>query len=200
MSHIPYVIALEGEAVRHDSLRFAYDPAAGGPRLTYDRSDPREWDLGVLRARQGPRVGRPLYNRMNVLRQWRCMTEQRCQNCGGSAVDPDTGRIWWLLAAESGDDADAGWASAPPLCRPCIPVAIGMCPHLRKHAALYTVGGSVPFAVLAHLFKPVSVSDLSAILVARNVMVDLEEFDRLHYALALELRVALWDLHRAPIP
>lgn len=195
---VPYVISREGEAVRHDNLRFVYHPEAGGPRLTYRMSDPRDWDLGVLRARVGKREGRPNYQRMNPRHQWRCMLEHLCQNCGQSAVDPATGRVWWLLASESGDDADAGWASAPPICRECIYPAVSICPHLRKHAALYSVGGSEPFAVLAHLFRPAS--DMSAILVQRNVMVDLEAFDTLFYALALELRVALWDLQRAPIP
>jgi hypothetical protein len=196
-SNPPYVISLEGEAVLHD-LRFRHDPAVGGLKLTYPRPDPREWDLGVLRARQGPRVGRPNFRRMNTARQWRCMLNQRCQACGESAVDPFTGRIWWLLAAESGDDVDEGWASAPPVCRTCVPYAIGLCPHLRKHAALYSVGGCEPFAVLAHLFRPGI--ENRAVLDERKVMVGLDEFQRLTRALALELRVRLWDARRAPLP
>ncbi|MEV0149125.1 MULTISPECIES: hypothetical protein [unclassified Nonomuraea] len=195
---VPYVIAVEGEAVRHDRLRFAHHPEAGGLRLTYPDPDPRDWDLGVLRARQGARTGRPNYRRMHVWRQWRCMLHQRCQNCGGSAVDPATGRIWWLLANESGDDASEGWASAPPICRPCIPAAIALCPHLRRYAALYSVGGSEPFAVLAHLFRPGLAG--RAIVTEEKVMVGLDEFSRLERALALELRVRLWDAQRAPIP
>jgi hypothetical protein len=195
---VPYVISREGEAARHDDLRFEVHPEAGGLRLTYDRPDPRDWDLGVLRARVGRREGRPNYKCMNPRRQWRCMQELLCQNCGQTAVDPATGRTWWLLAAESGDDAEQGWASAPPICRGCIYPALAICPHLRQNAALYTVGDAQPFAVLAHLFQPAD--DLSAQLVEEKVMVDLEEFRKLGRALALELRVMLSDLVRAPIP
>jgi hypothetical protein len=194
---VPYVISREGEAVRHD-LRFGFDPAAGGLRLTYPQPDPREWDLGVLRARMGPRAGRPNYSRMNTARQWRCMRNQRCQRCGQSAIDPTTGRIWWLLAAESGDDVAEGWASAPPVCRPCVPFAIAMCPHLRRHAALYSVGDSEPFAILGHLFRPGAGN--AAVLEERKVMIGLDEYQRLTRALALELRVRLWDAQRAPLP
>lgn len=194
---VPYVISLEGEAVLHP-LTFKSYPAAGGLRLTYQAPDPRDWDLGVLRARVGHREGKPNYQRMNTYRQWRCMLNQRCQNCGRSAVDPATGRVWWLLANESGDDAAEGWASAPPICRACIPAAVAICPHLREHAALYSVGGSEPFAVLAHLYRPGR--DGRAVLDERNAMVRLDEFQRLTRALALELRVLLWDAQRAPIP
>lgn len=194
---VPYVISLEGEAVMHP-LAFKPYPAAGGLRLTYQSPDPRDWDLGVLRARVGRREGRPIYQRMNTYRQWRCMIDRRCQGCGRSATDPATGRVWWLLASESGDNVEEGWASAPPICRPCIPAAVAICPHLREHAALYSVGGSEPFAVLAHLYRP-GRGD-RAVLDERSVMVGLDEFRRLTRALALELRVRLWDAVRAPIP
>lgn len=193
----PYVISREGEAVLHE-VHFEVSPEAGGLRLTFPDPDPRDWDLGVLRARAGRREGRANFKRMNPRRQWRCMQDLLCQNCGGPAQDPATGRIWWLLANESGDDAEKGWASAPPICRACIYPALAICPHLRKHAALYTVGDAQPFAVLAHIFAPTG--DLSARLVEPNAMVGLEEYRKLTRALALELRVMLWDLVRAPIP
>lgn len=198
MSQVPYVIALEGEAVRHDSLRFEHHPEASLPRLTYDQPDPREWEFGVLRARMGPRRGKPNFKAMNVHRQWRCMRDQLCQNCGQPAIDPETGRIWWLLASENGDDAEQGIASAPPLCRTCVHPALATCPHLRKHAALYSVGSSEPYAVLAHIFRPAP--DMSASLMERKLVLKLDMFAALHFALALELRVLLTDLQRAPIP
>ncbi|GAA3209722.1 hypothetical protein GCM10020216_013100 [Nonomuraea helvata] len=140
----PYVIGWTGEAETH---RLVWVPAAGGMRLSY--ADPHRGDYtqGVLRLRQKQtRAGRPDFTTVNTRRQWRCMAKGLCQVCARSAVDAETGRIWWLLSSDYGGAGD-GYTNAPPTCRACIPEAIAQCSHLRRHAAVFTVGGCVPFGV-----------------------------------------------------
>ncbi|NRQ40246.1 hypothetical protein HII36_51760 [Nonomuraea sp. NN258] len=81
------------------------------------------------------------------------MTKRLCQVCAKSAVDRETGRTWWLLSRQSGMAAD-GYTNAPPTCLACIPEAITACSHLRRNAAVCTVGSCAPYGVRADLFRP----------------------------------------------
>lgn len=196
---VPYITAWSEEASSH-CLAFTHHPESGGMRLTYTDPHSNDWMYGVLRARQGiNRGGRPEWKLVNTLRQWRCMEYRLCQVCGKPATDPATGRVWWLLADDVASTAPGqGYTNAPPTCRACIPDALTYCPRLRTAATAYTVADAEPYAVLAHVFRPVPSG--GAVVVDRSVMVQLEEFDRLTRALAHQLVVLLSGLQRTPIP
>ncbi|MCC5574439.1 hypothetical protein IMZ11_02135 [Microtetraspora sp. AC03309] len=189
---VPYITAWSDEAVPQN-LAFRYHVEAGGLRLTYTDPHDSDWVYGVLRARQGlSQRGRPEWRLVNTLRQWRCMEHSLCQVCGQTAVD-ERERIWWVLTDTDGTSMGDGYTNAPPTCCACIPEAIASCPRLRTSAAVYTAGGSAPFAVLAHEF---AFGTGGAVLVERNVLIDLDEFRRLNGALAQQLVVTLSDLRR----
>ncbi|NRQ38270.1 hypothetical protein HII36_41535 [Nonomuraea sp. NN258] len=161
-------------------------------RLSYvvpHRDDVRH---GVLRLRQGQnRAGRPDFRTVNTLRQWRAMDKRLCQVCARSAVDRETGRIWWLLSNDGcGGD---GYTNAPPTCRACIPEAISQCSHLRRNAAVFTVGDCSPYGVRADLFVPYLPP---LVPFERNAVVRFDDYD-MHHALARELLVRLHDVQPA---
>jgi len=185
----PYVIGWTGEVEQH-SLKWI--PRHGGLRLSY--TVPRQGDRsnGVLRLRQGQsRTGRPDFKTVNTWRQWRCMEQRLCQVCTGSAVDRETGRIWWLLSGD-GRDGD-GYTNAPPTCRTCIPEAISQCSHLRRNAAVFTVGDCSPFGVRADVFVPYLPP---LVPFERNAVLRFDEYD-MHHALARELLMRLHDVQLA---
>jgi hypothetical protein len=190
---VPYITAWSEETMDH-GLGFDWSGEARGLRLTYADPHPSDWSLGVLWMRQGlSGRGKPEWKRVNSLRQRRCMLRKLCQVCGGSAVDERTGRTWWVLAdeADQGPPA-AGYTNAPPTCLPCIPDSLTLCPHLRRGAAVYTVGDAQPYGVVADLFAP---SDGKKIVhVQRSATLQLDEFQKLQYALAKQLLVVLDDL------
>lgn len=189
---VPYITAWSGEALSL-ALGFASHPESTGLRLTYLDPVPTDWIYGVLRARQGlTHGGRPEWKLVHALRQWRCMERRLCQVCGRSAVDGETGRTWWLLADDE-DEAgpQVGYANAPPTCRKCMPEAVRSCPRLRQGAMAFTVSDCEPYAVLGHIFRPLA---RGVELVEQNVMVLLEEFQRLECMLAHQLVVLLHDL------
>ncbi|MEV4898136.1 hypothetical protein AB0K48_53280 [Nonomuraea sp. NPDC055795] len=193
---IPYVIGYRGEEVPQ-RLRMAPNPL-GGLRLSHWAPDPEDWQHGVLRARmRDTRTGRPDLATVNVPRQWRCMDQTLCQACAAPARDPETDRVWWLLAAQdtwAKCGSIAGYTNAPPTCLTCIPKAITQCPHLRSSAQVYSVGGYSRFAVIADLFEP---RGQTAHLVERGARLRLDS-SHLRYALASQLMVRLDDV--VPVP
>lgn len=193
---VPYLTAWSDESMT-PALEFVFHPEAGGLRLTYGDPISTDWRYGVLRARQGlTRGGRPQWKRVNTLRQWRCMEHRLCQVCGRSAIDPESGRIWWLVA-EAPASRTQDYVNGPPTCRACIPEAIATCPRLGQAAALFTVGDCEPYAVLASVFRAGSAG--RAELVERNALVRLEEFRALPALLAQQLVVLLHDVQPVPI-
>ncbi|MBN6052422.1 hypothetical protein JYK22_10810, partial [Nonomuraea sp. RK-328] len=119
------------------------------------------------------------------------MVKTLCQVCGRSAVDRESGRAWWLLSG-AGDQCE-GYTNAPATCRACIPEAIAGCPHLRRHAAVCTVGAWFPFAVRADVFVPY-VPPVRP--VAVNELVPLSD-ERSRLCVARELVVRLIDVRPA---
>ncbi|MBN6054485.1 hypothetical protein JYK22_21265, partial [Nonomuraea sp. RK-328] len=127
------------------------------------------------------------------------MLRDLCQVCGESATDCWTGRIWWVLADDPSDTSCGdGYTNAPPTCHSCIPSAIASCPRLRRSAAVYTVGGSEPYGVLAGVVQE-STSG-GEIVLKKNVCLALDEFARLELAMATQLLVVLHDLRREAAP
>ncbi|WP_157984777.1 hypothetical protein [Lentzea terrae] len=95
------------------------------------------WQQTALRHR----VGWPEFTRVRPLRQRRAMELLLCQVCGGPADRNDDGVLW--LQRDHRDDWPQwpeGMASMePPVCLTCVPVAMQMCPVLRRGAVLVHV-------------------------------------------------------------
>ncbi|MEU7742954.1 hypothetical protein [Nonomuraea sp. NPDC049158] len=120
-----------------------------------------------------------------------------CQVCGEAAADPVDSRISWVLGDDPGDTpAGAGYTNAPPTCARCVSAAIASCPRLRHGAAVYSVGSAEPYGVIGDVLRP---SRDRPVELERNVVISLDSFRRLEYALAKQLLVVLEDLRPAPI-
>lgn len=90
-----------------------------------------------LRAPSQPGHGQPQFARVHPLRQRRAMQRLLCNVCAGPADHTDDGTLW--LVRDYRDDWP-GWpermgVTEPPVCAPCVRVAVRLCPALRKGAA-----------------------------------------------------------------
>ncbi|MFG1956943.1 hypothetical protein [Nonomuraea sp. NPDC049028] len=186
----PYVIGWTGEAQQH-ALRWRRH--RDGDTLAYLDHRASDYAYGVLRLRQGQQMtGKPNFKTVNTRRQWRCMDKRLCQVCAQPAVDPDTGRIWWLLSSGYGDGGD-GYTNAPPTCPACVPQAISQCAHLRRNAAVFTVADCSPYGVRSDLFAP----HLPPLMPYEwNAIVAFDDHDVRH-VLARELLMRLHDVRPA---
>ncbi|GAA1298671.1 hypothetical protein [Saccharothrix xinjiangensis] len=120
------------------------DSTGGYPRVLRAELDGRAvlWD----RATIAPGRGKPQFARIHVHRQRRAMRKLLCQVCGHPA-DRDEGGVLWLLPDRTG--RPPGWpegilVSEPPVCAPCLTLAIRTCPALREEGHLVIRTGSCP--------------------------------------------------------
>ncbi|MET9339309.1 hypothetical protein [Nonomuraea sp. NPDC003804] len=197
---IPYINVRADEHVRHP-LEFQWSDEHRGLRLSYKDPVPQDWMYGVLWTRQGMvSTGRPEYRTVHTARQRRCMLQSLCQVCKHSAVDPENGRIWWLFPTPERylftNALGEYYSHIAPTCQTCIPISLAHCPHLREEAVSCTVAGVEPYAVHADVYQPRP--DQSAELIARDALVQLEQFQVLGSALAKQLVVAFVDLRVSP--
>ncbi len=93
---------------------------------------------GVLWQRAAVRhgVGKPEFGRVHPLRQRRAMRQLLCQVCAEPADRNDDGVLW--LLRDYRDDWQ-GWpdgmgCNEPPVCVPCVPLSLRLCPALRRGA------------------------------------------------------------------
>lgn len=194
----PYVTPYAEESV---DLPVTFEMAAGVPRLTYPDALSQEWMFGVLWARCGTaRAGTILWSKIHTLRQRRCMLKRLCRVCGGSAVDPETGRVWWVMASPlPGDHAETWPTVGPATCKGCVNEALSACPYLPMESpAVYTVGDCSPIGVLADIYGQ---DDDGRVMETRHqAAIGLDEFHLLHRALATQLIVQVHDLQPVPYP
>jgi hypothetical protein len=97
----------------------------GGPEV-------REAKTGILWMREGiGRGGEPQFSQVSVHRQRAAMFKQLCQVCGQRITDRP---IQWLMSAKQLEQAPDGETitMSPPTCSACVPIALDLCPHLRK--------------------------------------------------------------------
>ncbi|WP_197288793.1 hypothetical protein [Nocardia sp. NRRL S-836] len=88
-----------------------------------------------------PGTGRPEFGRVHPLRQRRAMRRLLCQVCAAPADRDDSG-VLWLLRDFRGDWArwpDGMGCVEPPVCAPCVPVSLRLCPALRRGAVAVRV-------------------------------------------------------------
>ncbi|HVK25344.1 MAG TPA: hypothetical protein VM677_28640 [Actinokineospora sp.] len=105
---------------------------------------------GVLWARVAsePGSGKPIFGKVNSLRQRRAMRKLLCQVCAGPADKTDDGVLW--VVRDYRDDWP-GWPNGmgvtePPICLPCLRFSARACPALRRgYAAIrarrYAIAG-----------------------------------------------------------
>lgn len=115
--------------------------------------------LGFLWQSETPAASpRPMFSAVSVVRQRRAMDEGLCQVCGGGAAGRD--RRFTFLAQPSYVDRDSDRVvlNQAPVCRRCLPIARGQCPHLRDRAGrdwlLVSVGRYYACAVMGDVHDP----------------------------------------------
>jgi hypothetical protein len=192
----PYITPY-AEQVR--DLPLTFEPTPEGPRLTYRDATPQDWRLGVLWARFGTARGEtPLFNMVHPLYQRRCMLRRLCRVCGRSAVDPETGRIWWITPTELLAGAGICSTGHPPTCKAHIAEALTACPHLRQGSpGVYTVGRYEVIGVLANLYADVNGRVVET---DHQTGVGVDEPHLLRRALSTQVSVLLYDIQPAPLP
>ncbi|MER7208500.1 hypothetical protein ABT340_15620 [Streptosporangium sp. NPDC000239] len=188
----PYITPYAEETVE---LPLTFVHVAGVDWLTYRDTLPGEFMFGVLWARCGNRQdGTVLWSMVHTLRQRRCMLKGLCRVCGRPAADPETGRLWWVLASPPPTDGAAPWPTvSPPTCREHIAEALTACPHLRHGSPFVcTVSDYTPIGVLANLYGH---DDDGRLVETRHQMaIGLDDIHLLPRALATQLLVSLRDI------
>lgn len=136
---VPYAAAWTGETASARGLTIR----PGGTGLGYRDEIPADRDShGVLwaRTRHAPGTGRPNYRALHPLRQRHALRHLRCQICGGPASR--TSRGWLFLLPRAGRaEPSAHWpegalCTKPPVCLPCLTLAVRHCPHLTDALAV----------------------------------------------------------------
>jgi hypothetical protein len=149
----PYITAWTAETEPPSTLveRPGFGIAYADELLT-DRDD-----KGVLwfRVPSHPRQGRPDFGRVHPMRQRRAMRRLLCQVCASPADTNDDGVLWLLKDERNGW---AGWpekmaVTEPPVCLPCVAVAIRLCPALRKGAVALRARSCPIVGVRAILYR-----------------------------------------------
>jgi hypothetical protein len=101
---------------------------------------------GVLWTRMSSCAGRgrPKFAAMHPLRQRRAMRRLFCQICGRPADQDERGVLWVLPDRPDGraDWPNGKWVVEPPICRPCAPIAVRLCPALRRGYIVVRVGNA----------------------------------------------------------
>lgn len=135
---VPWVTRWTGE-VCDDKLQVSI--SREGVHLEYkDGNENRDRDTGLLWKREGlGRAGEPQFAEVNTYRQRASMRHRKCQVCGSKINDRP---IRWLMSRKQlhrgdatapwGVDEDSALTMSAPTCSACIPLALGLCPHLRS--------------------------------------------------------------------
>lgn len=192
----PYITPYAEETL---DLPLSFEWADGVHRLTYRDALPRDWMFGVLWARCGTgQEGKILWNMVHTLRQRRCMLNRLCRVCGEPATDPDTGRITWIMPfAATGVLRSTMSTAHPPTCKAHVSEALAACPYLRAGTPVVcTVSDYSPIGVLANVYGYAGRGRVVETHRQRNI--GLDNFDRLHRAVATQLIVQTGDLQPEP--
>jgi hypothetical protein len=100
--------------------------------LTYGEGVSEDRRDGVLWQREGiQRGGEPDWANVSTYRQRLSMTKRKCQVCGNKIEETP---IRWLMPLDGLEqvDADTTVTIQPPTCSDCIPLALELCPRLKR--------------------------------------------------------------------
>jgi hypothetical protein len=112
---------------------------------------------GVLWARVSsrPGQGRPLFGKLHARRQLKAFTKLLCQVCGRRADRNSDGLLW--LVGEDPERPET-WPdplliSDPPVCCGCAPLAVRLCPRLRRQYTALRVSAFDLIGVSGFLYQ-----------------------------------------------
>ena len=126
---VPWVTRWSGE-INMDKA--AISLGRDGLLVRYEEGPENREVSGVLWKREGiSRRGEPDFSQVNTYRQRASVAKRLCQVCGDRIPD---GLIRWLLVPELLTTLDDGRTitTSPPTCEGCVPLALELCPALKK--------------------------------------------------------------------
>jgi hypothetical protein len=145
---VPWATRWTGEVVQTPAA-MSIERATMHVHLRYEDGLEDRDSHGVLWKREGiGRQGEPQFADLNTYRQRASMNKRLCQICGTKI---DERPIRWLLGQDQLIDLEDGdFATiSPPTCSACIPLALELCPHLkRKGYAILKVLDYEPWGVM----------------------------------------------------
>lgn len=145
---VPWVTRWTGQT---DPSSFRLAMVDGKPHIEYPDGLGIRDQHGVLWMRESlARTGTPEFSQMSTYRQRASMIKRLCQVCGTKIPD---GPIKWLIANkmlytyydQNGNEFTC--TLSPPTCEPCIPLALSLCPHLKKGHMILSVEEWEPYGV-----------------------------------------------------
>lgn len=152
-SPVPWVTRWTNE-VHQDRYKYMLQMTRNGLALTYDHNEDRS--DGVLWQREGiTRGGRPDWASVSTYRQRSSMKRKLCQVCGTKITDAP---IRWLMPPDGIEqvDEDTFITMQPPTCSECIPLALDVCPNLKKYGyQIVKVIDYEPWGVYGHVVTSV---------------------------------------------
>lgn len=128
---VPWVARWSGEVLR-EPCQVGKLPSGKAVVFYEDGREFRD-DRNVLWLREDfRRGGTPEFAQVSVHRQRTAMRKRLCQICGHK-IPP--GVIDWLMVPHQLEQAESGTKTvtmSPPTCQQCIPLALKLCPALKK--------------------------------------------------------------------
>ena len=150
-SPVPWVTRWTKEIAANRYSYTLQSSRQGGLRLTYG-TDNEDRQQGVLWQREGiRRGGDPDWANVSTYRQRSSMRRRLCQVCGSKITDSP---IRWLMPPDGLEEVDEGVfiTMQPPTCAECIPLALDLCPNLKKYGyQILKVIDYEPWGVYGHV-------------------------------------------------
>lgn len=141
---VPWVTRWTGE-VSHDKAKLSL--TREGLLVHYEDGRENRDQGGILWMREGlTRAGAPEFSQVNAYRQRLSMSRRRCQVCGRKI---ESKVIHWLMVPEQLQTTPDGRTVtvSPPTCDDCIPLALELCPALKRGHIVVKVLEYVPWGV-----------------------------------------------------
>jgi hypothetical protein len=127
---VPWVTRWSNEVIREPyTLEMTREAALS---LIYKDGKSEDRAYGALWQREGlMRGGDPLWKSVSTYRQRRAMTRCLCQVCG-EKIDERPIRFLMPMDGIEMLDENTALTIQAPTCESCIPLALSVCPHLKK--------------------------------------------------------------------
>ena len=127
---VPWITRWTNEVLREP---YTLEMSREGLQTVYKDGKSEDRMGGTLWQREGlRRGGEPLWKSVNTYRQRKAMRRCHCQVCGDKI---DTRPITFLMPMDGLEylDENTVLTIQAPTCESCIPLALSLCPHLKKY-------------------------------------------------------------------
>lgn len=155
---VPWVTMWTNESSAHRPYGVKMTPE--GPMVTYGDDREVRDAFGMLWQREGiTRGGDPEWRRVSTYRQRTSLAKRLCQVCGKKVTENP---IQWLMPPDGIETMGDGTSLTmqPPTCEACIPLALDVCPNLKKRGwMLVHVLSYEPWGVLGEVLELDPVTD-----------------------------------------